>query len=322
MDQGSACGAAFALQTEASASAPRRWYSVLAELQTPAEPSTSAEQSAESVSALLREALLCVRGDEQWSGSGIAELLCRALEMVEKGCVQSGIKTSLGLLDFHKMVEKYRQVVASRTKSSSTSSGKRQSSDEQDSDTSEDACGPLKRQRTLSGSLSMDCDDLPSPAEFAVPHLPAKKAPHVPAPNRTAGPTGAPPAPATATWVGNVWQSAANGRDVTYCRISVPLPVECAKELTELDGMEVAQLAPRKAVKLGRHRVAKVSIVEASAPQLAKLKSMAQNELVALAPLENHGLILVPYLDNAGGVRLVAFCLALHPTTTTTATTS
>lgn len=72
--------------------------------------------------------------------------------------------------------------------------------------------------------------------------------------------------------------------------------------------MEVVQLAPRRAVKLGRHRVCKCTIVDASPAQLSKLRSMAQNELVALAPLEKHGLILVPYVAS-GQVRLVAFCL-------------
>lgn len=43
----------------------------------------------------------------------------------ERGCVQSARKAAVGLLDFHKMVEKYRQVVASRTKSSSSGSGRR-----------------------------------------------------------------------------------------------------------------------------------------------------------------------------------------------------
>ncbi|GLC47310.1 Charged multivesicular body protein 4C [Pleodorina starrii] len=296
----------------------RRWYSVLAELQSTEEPSASPEKDVEFVARLLREALQCVQGDEQWNCSGIAQMLQRALEMSERGCIQSARKAAVGLLDFHKMVEKYRQVVASRTKSSgsghSTGSGKRQCSDDMDSDFSEDACGPLKRQRTTGLEESNAADENHSdqrPSEFAVPHLPAKKAPH-PAPiNHVVAPPSASAASTSVVWTGSIWQNVPNGRDLIYCKISVPLPAECTKELAESQNLEVVQLAPRRGVKLGRHRVCKCTIVEASVAQLAKLKSMAQNELVALAPLESHGLILVPYLDNAGNVRLVCFCLVL-----------
>ncbi|PNH01738.1 Vacuolar protein sorting-associated protein 32 1 [Tetrabaena socialis] len=293
----------------------RRWYSVLAELQSTPDPITAPE---ELVARLLREALHCVRGDEQWNCSGIAELLQRALEMSERGCIHSARKAAVGLLDFHKMVEKYRQVVAARTKSSSsghsTSSGKRTSSEEMESDITEDACGPIKRQRTggLEEAGSIAADENPEAAaqrsaEFAVPHLPAKKSTCAPVPSPAAAPVSAPSAP----WSGNLWQSVPNALDLAYCKVSIPLPVECAKELSQGQSLEVAQLAPRRAVKLGRHRVCKCTILEASAAQLTKLKSMAQNELVALAPLESHGLILVPYVDNAGCVRMVCFCLTL-----------
>ncbi|KXZ44908.1 hypothetical protein GPECTOR_61g861 [Gonium pectorale] len=273
-------------------------------------------------------------------------MLQRALEMSERGCVQSARKAAVGLLDFHKMVEKYRQVVASRTKSSSsghsTGSGKRQNSEELDSETSEDASGPLKRQRTSGvedlGAGASDADIIitasaPAPApvsgepslplrtnsaEFAVPHLPAKKSPHAaapgqPAPHAHAGPepASAPAAPASVVWTGCVRQPNPNGRDLVFCRLSIPLPAECVAELSQGPDMEVSQLAPRRGVKLGRHRVCKCTLLDATPAQLTKLKSMAQNELVALAPLERHGLILVPYLDNAGGVRMVCFCLTL-----------
>ncbi|GFR50903.1 hypothetical protein Agub_g13200 [Astrephomene gubernaculifera] len=301
-----------------SSSPQRRWYSVLAELQSSADPNAASDDSVELVAKLLREALQCVQGDEQWNCSGIAQMLQRALEMSERGCVQSARKAAVGLLDFHKMVEKYRQVVASKTKSSSSGhsscSGKRVGSEEMDSEFTEDACGPLKRQRTTPVEEASVADDIPidqRPAEFAVPHLPAKKSPH-PAPHSPVASTASAPAvPASVAWTGSIWQSGPNGRDLVYCKISVPLPEECAKELADAQHLEVAQLAPRRAVKLGRHRVCKCTFVEASAAQLSKLKSMAQNELVALAPLEKHGLILVPYLDNAGSVRLVCFCLAL-----------
>ncbi|PNW82523.1 hypothetical protein CHLRE_06g282300v5 [Chlamydomonas reinhardtii] len=299
----------------------RTWWSCLSELSSADNSSgVTSSSSAEGdgvdvVARLLREALHCVQGDEQWNCSGIAQMLQRALEMSERGCVQSARKAAVGLLDFHKMVEKYRQVVASRTKSSSSGSGKRASGEEMESDAmSEDACGPLKRQRTGSGPLdetTVVMEETGS-AHFAVPHLPAKKAPAAVQQGEGVAPSAsAPAAPATSVWAGTIWQNVPNGRDLTYCKISVPLPIDAAKELSESKDLEISQLVPRRAVKLGRHRVCKVSITEASSSQTAKLKSMAQNELVAVAPLENHGLIFVPYVDNHGGVRLVCFCLAL-----------
>ncbi|GIL88154.1 hypothetical protein Vretimale_14070 [Volvox reticuliferus] len=296
----------------------RRWYAVLAELQSAGKPNAAPETDHELVARLLREALQCVQGDEQWNCSGIAQMLQRALEMSERGSVQSARKAAVGLLDFHKMVEKYRQVVASRTKSSSsghsTGSGKHQCSDDMDSDFSEDACGPLKRQRTGGLEESSAADDHHNDhraSEFAVPHLPAKKAPHAASISHAFSSTSASVISPSIVWSGSIWQNAPNGRDLVYCKISVPLPADCAKELADCQHLEVVQLAPRRGVKLGRHRVCKCTIVEPSAAQLTKLKSMAQKELVALVPLESHGLIIVPYLDNAGSVRMVCFCLTL-----------
>jgi hypothetical protein len=55
----------------------RRWYSVLAELQSSEAPSAPPEKDVEFVALLLREALQCVQGDEQWNCSGIAQMLQR-----------------------------------------------------------------------------------------------------------------------------------------------------------------------------------------------------------------------------------------------------
>ncbi len=116
-------GAAYEAPTpSAQPSELRPWHTVLAELHSQSsEASSCPGDAAEHVAKLLREALLSVRADDQWNCSGIAELLQRALDMSERGCVHSARKAAVGLLDFHKMVEKYRQVVASRTRSSSSS---------------------------------------------------------------------------------------------------------------------------------------------------------------------------------------------------------
>ncbi len=188
--------------------------------------------------------------------------------------------------------------------------GKRNSSEDIDSaDVSEDACGPLIKRQRSNGTDDTSADETgPLRAEFAVPHLPARKAS---AAHKSALPTKSSSCSSgpTAVWAGPVWQSGPNDRELVYCKVSVPLPAEVARELEEAQSMEVVQLAPRRAVKLGRHRVCKCTIVDASPAQLSKLRSMAQNELVALAPLEKHGLVLVPYVAS-GQVRLVAFCLS------------
>jgi hypothetical protein len=194
--------------------------------------------------------------------------------------------------------------------------GKRGNSGEMDMDV-DTACGPLKRHRS-SGSEDLDPPALSS--SFAVPHLPAKRSPtsaplrSISAPLTSSQPVEpAQPGPSsTAVWAGPVFQASASGRDLLFCNMSVPLPADCAAELNETAGMEVSQLAPRRGVKVRRHRVCKCTLLDPSASQLVKLRSMAQNELVALAPLQRHGLILVPYLDNQGAVKLVCFCLALH----------
>lgn len=65
----------------------RTWWSCLSELSSADNSSgVTSSSSAEGdgvdvVARLLREALHCVQGDEQWNCSGIAQMLQRALEM-------------------------------------------------------------------------------------------------------------------------------------------------------------------------------------------------------------------------------------------------
>ena len=93
---------------------PRRWFAVLTDLQSisPSEP--------HKISELLAESLQLVKCDDQWSCSGLAELLARAIDFAARGHTEAAKRQAVGLLDFHKMVEKYRQVVE-RTLSSSSS---------------------------------------------------------------------------------------------------------------------------------------------------------------------------------------------------------
>lgn len=311
-------------------SSARRWFSVLGELQSAAGADASA------VAPLLREALHSVREDDQWNCSGIAELLSRAVELCDRGCSASARQTAVGLLDFHKMVEKYRQVVTrTRSGTPTTSSGsagsagtKQRRSDDADTTTSccdDEACGPLKRQKSDAPELvaELAADQLPEPCptapgsapapcssagqqqqpprpEFAVPHLPVRR----PAPKK--GPVLSPGG--AAVWTGAV-RHTINGRSIDYCRLTVQVPAAHVQELgTEL---QVAHLAPRRSVGLGQYQVCKCSLLEASRSQMSKLRSMAQKELVAVVALEDNGLLVVPYFDSTHNVKVVCFLLVL-----------
>ncbi|KIY91323.1 hypothetical protein MNEG_16641 [Monoraphidium neglectum] len=68
------------------------------------------------------------------------------------------------------------------------------------------------------------------------------------------------------------------------------------------------ELAHRRSVPLGRHAVCRCALAPAASPrQLAALSAMARAQLVAVAPLQGCELVVVPYFDSRGAVRVVAF---------------
>lgn len=136
---------------------------------------------------------------------------------------------------------------------------------------------------------------------FALPAKPAPRNSGAPARRRsTALPVSHPLA-----WTGEVFQELHGRRMVYLSPLSIDLPFEHAAELGAT--LEVTQIAPRKGIKLGQHYVCRCTLPELSRSQTSKLKALAQHELVMVAPLHDNGLILVPYTDSAGGLKLVAF---------------
>lgn len=108
-------------------------------------------------------------------------------------------------------------------------------------------------------------------------------------------------------WQGRVAQTV-HGKDVLYCDgLRIGLPFEHAADVPAA-GLEVTHIAPRRGIKLGEHSICRCTLPTAlSRSQTAKLKQLASHELVLVAPLEEHGLILVPYTNNTGELRMVAF---------------
>lgn len=77
-------------------------------------------ETSHAVSIVIEAALQAALSDNQWSSSGIPELLRKALR---QGSCAVQRKQALALLDFHFLVEKYRNVVSKSTSKSSGSSG-------------------------------------------------------------------------------------------------------------------------------------------------------------------------------------------------------
>jgi hypothetical protein len=92
---------------------PRKWYEILNDLHhltsvVMTKPSVMKSERDVLITSSLKTAVSSAMTDDEWNGSGIKELLSRALEMASRGSVNSALKTAVDLLDFHFMVEKYR----------------------------------------------------------------------------------------------------------------------------------------------------------------------------------------------------------------------
>uniref|UniRef100_A0A7S0YM92 Uncharacterized protein n=1 Tax=Polytomella parva TaxID=51329 RepID=A0A7S0YM92_9CHLO len=86
-----------------------KWHNILMTLQNASIGSSRVLD--EDVATVLKEAIACADNDIQWNGSGIIELLKRAVDLAENGNIEGSRKAAVSLLDFHKMVEKYREVM-------------------------------------------------------------------------------------------------------------------------------------------------------------------------------------------------------------------
>jgi hypothetical protein len=79
-----------------------RWFDII-ELLRPTDLGPG------DIQRLLSEAMAATVRDSDWSSSGIIELLKRANDSAIRGYTDSAKKAALNLLDFHKVVLKYRQ---------------------------------------------------------------------------------------------------------------------------------------------------------------------------------------------------------------------
>lgn len=113
----------------------------------------------------------------------------------------------------------------------------------------------------------------------------------------------------TVVWSGSVryLQNGSDGEDL--CKIAVHIPKTQALEFHQ--HLAVAHIVQRRGIMLGLHHVCRTTIIDATDSQQSKLRSLAQHELVAVAPLDNSCLILVPYLDSCSSLRAVSFLLLL-----------
>ncbi len=101
-------------------------------LETQTLPQTSSSSWVEQLSTLasvpnedllghLENALQLAKKDQQWSSSGVPELLMRATEMAGRGAFVSARSSALNLLGFHTAALKYKAVTA-RARSGSSGS--------------------------------------------------------------------------------------------------------------------------------------------------------------------------------------------------------
>ncbi|MEW5297285.1 MAG: hypothetical protein WDW36_000503 [Sanguina aurantia] len=72
------------------------------------------------------------------------------------------------------------------------------------------------------------------------------------------------------------------------------------------------QARPRRGIQLGDHVVCRCSVDDAGSPALQQLELLARREVVAVAHIAGgRSVVLVPYMDKAGGLKLVCFILLL-----------
>lgn len=121
------------------------------------------------------------------------------------------------------------------------------------------------------------------------------------------GAADAPQAPgeASAQWQGRLYHR--RGSSVAeLCGVSIQVPGRYYDQLPS--ALYATDIPPRHAVPLGPHVVCRCSLLPSTSDrQLAALAAMAKARLVAVAPLQQCELVVVPYHDGKGRVRVVGF---------------
>ncbi|GBF99301.1 hypothetical protein Rsub_12082 [Raphidocelis subcapitata] len=111
--------------------------------------------------------------------------------------------------------------------------------------------------------------------------------------------------PALGVWQGRLLHRRA-GAVAELASLAVQLPLPYPSQLPA--ALDATDLAPRRTVRLGRHVVARCALLAATtARQLSALAALARAQVVAVVPLPQGELVVVPYFDGRAHVRVVAF---------------
>lgn len=128
--------------------------------------------------------------------------------------------------------------------------------------------------------------------------------------NITAAPSPTSLSARTHEWIGPVKHSVC-GKEGLLCRTTILLPLHVPK--SELGRqLVVSKLVPRRGIQLGDHLVCRCSIADASKAQVGQLELLAKREIVVVARISGgKSMVLVPYQDKTGCLKLVSFILLL-----------
>jgi len=105
-------------------------------------------------------------------------------------------------------------------------------------------------------------------------------------------------------WKGSLRHKRGN-RVVELCQLQLQVPELYADQFPK--ALYALDICHRRQVSLGRHVVCRAHLGLLNEKQLAGLKAMAKNQLVAIAALQTAELHVVPYFDNKNQVQVVGF---------------
>lgn len=298
------------MQIEAAPLAPEppRWHRIVELL------NSKEERSNDQVLSMLNEALDAASADNHWASSGLVDLLGRAREAAQHGFTESAKKAAVGLLDFHNVVQRYRDGGSSGGKKSNPGTSGTSSED----DGNEDPC--FRRMGTddsdksehgmhhLAAAAAADADSaFPAAASgerkrrrSIAEHIPTEDAERAAA---AALLRGGP----QATWAGQV-KLQRGDLMIDMCSVEMRVPAGVLDELPR--ELRVQSLSQRSAVRISGQLACETVVTAATRTQLGQLKKMAQMELVAVIELADCGAILVPYLARGDQVKVVTFLVA------------
>ncbi|GAX83772.1 hypothetical protein CEUSTIGMA_g11197.t1 [Chlamydomonas eustigma] len=274
--------------TRAEHPAKLRWFDIVECLSSPTlEPS--------DIRKLLSQAMSATFEDSDWSSSGITELLTRAHNSAIRGYTDSAKKAALNLLDFHKVVLKYRQCP-------SPAAGKKARANTNSSENSDGG-----QQDTLETAGSGDSSSLRANVEETVIFQPPDS--RVEEVMNTSSNERKRQRPDMATWSGSIvfLGEGAQCLGAELCSVSMQVPAEVLPEFPA-SVMVASGMVLRKAVILQNRLACSTTIIAATPAQEKQLKCMAEAEVVVMMPLQpDCDAVLVPYKSDDGKLKVVTF---------------